>query len=139
MKLIKSLKEKLKKSKRKFITRMRKRKSKKEAPETFTKQMVKEIIHHAIVWVYLTYLLAYLGKTDVAENLSITVVKVIIYTFISYATKALFENVFKYTVSKIERNPHVDEEVVLETDSDTNTDLTETTSEEVTSDEECVG
>lgn len=63
---------------------------------SFTKSKVNFILNNAIIWVYLSYILAFLGKNDIAEQLSITVVKVIIYTFIPYLCKALFENIFKY-------------------------------------------
>lgn len=74
----------------------RKKKSKSEVAETFTKRKVSMILFNAIIWVYLSYILAFVGRENIAEQLSITVVKVIIYTFIPYLCKALFENIFKY-------------------------------------------
>lgn len=63
---------------------------------SFSKKITKLIIINAIIWIYLSYILAYLGREQIAENLSINVVVVIISTVITNSTKALFENIFKY-------------------------------------------
>lgn len=125
----------LKKVKNKIVTSLKNR----ETADSFTKRKVNLILNHAIVWVYLTYGLAFFGKDSIAENLSITVVKVIIYTFIPYLCKSLFENVFKYGSFRIKENPYISEETTVEESS--NTEVTDTSESEPTndSDEECAG
>lgn len=125
----------LKKVKNKIVTSLKNR----ETADSFTKRKVNLILNHAIVWVYLTYGLAFFGKDSIAENLSITVVKVIIYTFIPYLCKSLFENVFKYGSFRIKENPYISEETTVEETS--NTEVTETSESETTEvpEEECAG
>lgn len=91
------------------------------APDSFTKRWVDLILTNAVVWVYLSYILAFMDKDTIAEQLSITVVKVIIYTFIPYLAKALFENVFKYGKFKFMENKYINDEPEI-TDNIDNTD-----------------
>lgn len=70
--------------------------AKKNDKRTYTKNLVTWIVFNATVWVYLTYILALMGREDIAETLSGEVVTVIIGTVLTYAVKALFENIFKY-------------------------------------------
>lgn len=124
----------LKKVKNKIIASLKNR----ETADSFTKRKVNLILNHAIIWVYLTYGLAYLGRESIAENLAVTIVKVIIYTIMSYLCKSLFENVFKYGSFRIE-NPYISEETTVEETS--NTEVTETSESESTEgpEEECAG
>lgn len=148
MRILRSLRDKLRKKKRQIRTKFNKTKKnivslfkKKETAETFTKRKVDLILNHAIIWVYLTYILALIGKESIAENLSITVVKVIIYTFIPYLCKSLFEYIFKYGAFGIGENPYVSENIEADENTSTNTDVTESednTSKE-SSDEEIAG
>ena len=86
---------------------------KKQDKRTYTKNMVTWIVVNSTIWVYLTYTLAFIGKEQIAETLSGQIVTVIIGTVITYAAKALFENIFKY------RNRKDDEdENQLETETD---------------------
>jgi len=64
----------------------------------FTKRLV--IVNHAcaISWVYLTYLLAFMGKTEIAESLAKTVVTEVIAVTMIYALKSLFENLSKNNI-----------------------------------------
>lgn len=61
----------------------------------FTKRLV--IINHicAISWIYLTYILAFMGKPDIAESLAGKVVTEVIAVTTIYALKSLFENLSK--------------------------------------------
>lgn len=115
----------------------------KEFELTFTKRKVNLILNNAIVWVYLSYVLALLGRTDIAEQLSITVVKVIIYTFIPYLCKALFENIFKYRWNGGDchlASPKTINEVLSETkDVCNNDEYINTISEDITDSEDAVG
>lgn len=93
---------------------------------SFSKKITKLIIINAIIWIYLSYILAYLGREQIAENLSINVVVVIISTVITNSTKALFENIFKYNNFKFVQ-PKV--EVPLTNDIENTSVTTESESE----------
>jgi len=71
---------------------MKKRHTKKNE---FTKRLV--ILNHlcAISWVYLTYILAFMGKEEIAEVLAGKVVTEVIAVTTVYAVKSLFENMSK--------------------------------------------
>ncbi len=51
---------------------------------------------HSTVWVYLTYLLAYIGGEEIAESLSRVIVTEIIAVLLLYIVSKTVENVFKY-------------------------------------------
>lgn len=70
---------------------------------TYTKNLVTWITVNATIWVYLTYILAFMGK-EIAESLSSQIVKVLLGTVLIYAVKALFENIFKYRIRKDEED-----------------------------------
>lgn len=67
---------------------------------TYTKWLVTWIVVNSTIWVYLTYILALIGKDQIAETLSGQIVTVVISTVIAYSLKALFENIFKYRIRK---------------------------------------
>ena len=58
---------------------------------TFTKKMVIIILGVSILWVTLSYILAFMGKDYIAESLSSTVIQVDIATILGYLCKAYFE------------------------------------------------
>lgn len=58
---------------------------------TYTKKLVKWILAISMIDLQLSYLLAFLGRTEIAENLSITVVTAIIGTVITYCIKSFKE------------------------------------------------
>lgn len=62
---------------------------------TFSKIMVAWLLVHGTIWIYLSYILAYLGRVEIAETLSKTVVVEILGVMAMYALKALFENLSK--------------------------------------------
>lgn len=64
---------------------------KKRNKRTYTKTMVRIIMFFAIVDLQLSYLLAFLGREQIAENLSIVVVTEIIGVSLGYFMKAYFE------------------------------------------------
>lgn len=68
--------------------------------ESYTKRIVTLILCNAIIWVYCSYILAYLGRYEIAEDLSGKVVTVIISTIITYCLKALFEKVLPTDIKK---------------------------------------
>jgi hypothetical protein len=67
--------------------------------DTFTKIAVAVIIINACAWVWCSYILAYLGRYEIAEMLSQTALTAILGTFISYAVKSTVENVNKFGVN----------------------------------------
>jgi hypothetical protein len=53
------------------------------------------LLINGTIWIYLSYLLAYVGKEEIAETLSKTVVIEILGITIIYAVKSLCENLSK--------------------------------------------
>lgn len=58
---------------------------------TFTKTWVPFILINAVIWVYLSYILAYLGREQIAENLSTQAIASIISTISVYLIKSYLE------------------------------------------------
>lgn len=58
---------------------------------TFTKKMMRIIIFVALLDMQLPFVLAFLGKEQIAETLGITVVTEIIGVFLVYCAKSFFE------------------------------------------------
>lgn len=58
---------------------------------TYTKKLVKWILAISMIDLQLSYLLAFLGRVEIAENLSMTVVTAIIGTVITYCIKSFKE------------------------------------------------
>jgi len=51
------------------------------------------LLMNSTVWVYCSYILAFLGKEDIAESLSEKVVITIIAVFATYATSTVVEHI----------------------------------------------
>lgn len=64
--------------------------------ETTTKQLVWWLVVHSTVWIYATYILAFLGREDIAESLSKVIATEIIGTMMLYIVSKTVENVFKH-------------------------------------------
>ena len=77
--------------------------------DTYTKRIVTLITVNAIGWVWASYILAYLGRYQIAENLAREVVTAIIAVVLTYSVKSLAENVskngFKGKQAKTEDKP----------------------------------
>lgn len=58
---------------------------------TFSKKWVSRLMCASIVWISLSYVLAFMGMTDIAESLSSTVVTGVIFVMLPYFAKSLFE------------------------------------------------
>ena len=67
--------------------------------DSFTKIAVTVVLLNACAWVWCSYILAYLGRYEIAESLSQTAVTAILGTFISYAVKSAIENINKNGVN----------------------------------------
>ena len=62
---------------------------------TFTKKAVFAILVVALVDLQLSYILAFMGKEQIAETLSSTIADTIIGVMLGYFLKALFETFFE--------------------------------------------
>lgn len=62
---------------------------------TTTKRIVWLCLGNGMLWVWCSYLLAWCGRDDIAENLSKAAVTEIIGVVLVYALKSLFENLSK--------------------------------------------
>lgn len=63
--------------------------------QTFTKKAVVVILFFSILDLQLSYLLAFMGKEQIAESLSSTIASTIIGVMLGYFAKALFETFFE--------------------------------------------
>ena len=71
-------------------------KGEKERPAITTmKQVVWLCLLNGIGWVWCSYLLAYLGRAEIAESLSKVAITEIIGVVLAYAIKSLLENISK--------------------------------------------
>ena len=66
-------------------------KGQRKKQKTYTKKLVKWVMAISLFDLQLSYLLAFLGKTEIAENLSMTVVTGIIGTVVVYCVKSFKE------------------------------------------------
>lgn len=62
---------------------------------TFTKKAVTFILVVSVIDLQLSYILAFMGKEQIAESLSSTIAEVIIGVMLGYLLKALFETFFE--------------------------------------------
>ena len=62
---------------------------------TFSKFIVTLLLINGIIWTYMSYYLAYLGRDQIAETLSTAVLVQILGVVVVYSAKALFENLSK--------------------------------------------
>ncbi len=62
---------------------------------TFTKKAVTAILIVSLVDLQLSYILAFMGKEQIAESLSSTIASTVIGVMIGYFLKALFETFFE--------------------------------------------
>lgn len=70
--------------------------SKKKKRETSTsKRVVWFILFNGVAWIWCSYLLAYLQRVEIAEELSKVALTSIVATVLGYYLKSLFENMSK--------------------------------------------
>lgn len=70
--------------------------SKKREAE-YSKRLLNRIINSSILMMWATYVLAWCGKTEVAETLSKTIATSIIAVVVGYLAKSVIENISKHT------------------------------------------
>lgn len=63
--------------------------------ETFTKKTVVAILVFSLIDLQLSYILAFMGKDQIAESLSSTIASTIIGVMLGYFLKSLFETFFE--------------------------------------------
>lgn len=86
---------------------------------TFTKRAVTAILVLSLIDLQLSYILAFMGKDQIAESLSSTIASTIIGVMLGYFFKALFETFFekreerlnRETVSLEESNSAMEEDI----------------------------
>jgi hypothetical protein len=85
---------------------------------TFTKKAVAVILIISLIDLQLSYILAFIGKEQIAESLSITIADTIVGVMLGYFLKALFETFFeereKRLNKKLERNCSSEEDESIE-------------------------
>lgn len=64
--------------------------------KTTTKRVVWACLINGILWVWMSYILAYLGRADIAESLSKVAITEIIGVVLIYCLKSLFENISRH-------------------------------------------
>lgn len=72
-----------------------KRGGKRLEKKTTTKLVVWFCLVNGVAWVWCSYLLAYLGRTEIAESLSKVALTEIIAVVLTYALKSTMENLSK--------------------------------------------
>ncbi len=77
---------------------------------TYTKKMMNKIIFVALLDLQIPFILAFLGKEQIAETLGITIVTEIIGVFLVYCTKSFFETRESEKVRLIEEKLKTKEE-----------------------------
>lgn len=77
--------------------------------QTFTKKAVTVILVVALVDLQLSYVLAFLGKEQIAETLSSEIASVIIGVMLGYFMKALFETFFEKREERLNKSMSDDE------------------------------
>lgn len=70
---------------------------------TFTKKAVFAILLVALIDLQLSYILAFMGKDQIAETLSSTIADTIIGVMLGYFLKALFETFFEKREERLNR------------------------------------
>ena len=77
-----------------------------------TKQVVWACLINGFAWVWSSYLLAYIGREQIAESLSQVAITEIIGVVLVYCLKSLFENMSKHNnwpdKIKMEKGEHED-------------------------------
>lgn len=71
--------------------------------ESYTKKAVTVILAVSLVDLQLSYVLAFLGKEQIAETLSSTITETIVGVMLGYFLKALFETFFEKREERLNR------------------------------------
>lgn len=77
--------------------------------QTFSKRAVAIILVVALIDLQLSYVLAFLGKEQIAESLSSEIASVIVGVMTGYFMKALFETFFEKREERLNKSSSPDE------------------------------
>lgn len=77
--------------------------------QTFSKKAVTAILFVSLIDLQLSYILAFLGKEQIAESLSSEIASVIIGVMLGYFMKALFETFFEKREERLNKSSSQDE------------------------------
>lgn len=80
-----------------FITWYKNRKSRKKAE--YSKRMLSFIVFNCIGMMWMSYVLAFCDRAQIAQALSETIASAVIAVVIGYLTKATLENISKHTTA----------------------------------------
>lgn len=76
---------------------------------TFTKRAVATILIISLIDLQLSYILAFMGKEQIAESLSSTIADTIIGVMLGYFLKALFETFFEEREKRLNKKLEQDQ------------------------------
>lgn len=101
--------------------RYNKKRSLKKWFDTFTKCAVTIILVISLIDLQLSYVLAFIGQTQIAESLSSTIADTIVGVMIGYLFKALFETFFEKREERLRQELNTEENTNNENDLEENT------------------
>lgn len=78
--------------------------------QTFSKKAVAIILVVSLIDLQLSYVLAFMGKEQIAESLSSEIASVIVGVMVGYFMKALFETFFEKREERLNRTSQTDEQ-----------------------------
>ena len=78
--------------------------------QTFSKKAVAIILLVSLIDLQLSYVLAFMGKEQIAESLSSEIASVIVGVMVGYFTKALFETFFEKREERLNGTSQTDEQ-----------------------------
>ena len=91
------------------------KRGKRQAPykkwlQTFSKKAVAVILAVSLIDLQLSYILAFMGKEQIAESLSSEIASVIVGVMVGYFMKALFETFFEKREERLNGTSQTDEQ-----------------------------
>lgn len=82
----------------------------KKREKEYSKRMLTKIVNNSLLMMWASYILAYIGRVDIAETLSKTIASSVIAIAIGYFAKSAVENISKNTTAFGENINHTDSE-----------------------------
>ena len=82
----------------------------KKSLQTFSKKAVAIILVVSLIDLQLSYVLAFMGKEQIAESLSSEIASVIVGVMVGYFMKALFETFFEKREERLNGTSQTDEQ-----------------------------
>lgn len=77
--------------------------------QTFSKKAVAVILAVSLIDLQLSYVLAFMGKEQIAESLSSQIASVIVGVMVGYFMKALFETFFEKREERLKQTSQTDD------------------------------